>query len=114
MKGRVRKAVFPVGGLGTRSREPLRPMTFATVLDVGPDGAAVASAAHPEVRAAFRVPEGLGGESDLRVRLAPRRRIESDWDSGGYLMLSLGPPGAPGPPQRVAYKAGEPQPPGGR
>lgn len=94
------------GGAGTRSREPARPMHPARVLAAGGDGIAELGAASNEVRARFVVPDGLPRGGDLRIRFAPRRRIESSWDAGCTLEIGVARPGGPISGRRVGCKAG--------
>ncbi|MCE9634263.1 MAG: hypothetical protein K8T90_01035 [Planctomycetes bacterium] len=94
-----------LGGLGSRARDEVRPVTDVVLDGPGADGVVVISKQAPEIRGRFVVPSGMAAGDEFRVELAPRGQVESSFESSGVLEVSVGRPGDPTPPVRVKYKA---------
>jgi hypothetical protein len=88
------------GGLGARARGAVRTMEPAEVLGRGADGLAVVGPRSHEVRARFRVPDGVD-EPTLHFRFAPRGQIETDWSPAGVVAIGVAPPGGSPSPESV-------------
>jgi hypothetical protein len=96
-----------LAGLGAAERDPVRPVADAEIADAAADGTFTINAAAPVATFRFRVPEGLTAGETLRVRLAPKSRLETTFERATTVFVSAHRPGggeADG--LRVAFKAG--------
>lgn len=95
-----------VGGLGARARAAPCPMTPVVLEGRAVDGLVALSRERPDAIARFVVPAGLRAGEPLRLRFAPRGRIESGYSPAGVLQVAVRRPGAAADAHRVPYKVG--------
>jgi hypothetical protein len=96
-----------VAGVGAAEREPIRTTVAAEPVGANAAGDVVVDSASPVAAFRFRVPAGLRPGEPLVVRLAPKRRVETSWNSETVVIVAAGRPGgAESVPDRVEFKAG--------
>jgi hypothetical protein len=94
-------------GLGAAQRDPVRPVAAAAIGGAAADGSFTVNKAVPVATFRFRVPAGLGEGDVLRVRFAPRSRLETTYELATTVSVSAHRPGGDeSDSRRVAFKAG--------
>jgi hypothetical protein len=96
-----------IAGLGAGQRDPVRTVASAHIEDAAKDGSFTLGKDAPVATFRFRVPAGLEGGDTLRVRFAPRSRIETTFEQATTVFVSAHRPGGDeSGGRRVAFKAG--------
>jgi len=96
-----------VAGLGAAQRDPVRPVAAAQIDGAAKDGTFTLDKTAPVATFRFHVPAGLGDGDTLRVRFAPRSRLETTYELATTVFVSAHRPGGDAADGRsVAFKAG--------